>query len=60
VLRVLGLTLTTYYFGERVGNQFHNLAGYLEMALAFASLYVIERGLLHLQGRRSVPLGGHT
>jgi exosortase len=60
VLRVLGLTLTTYYFGERVGNQFHNLAGYLEMALAFASLYGIERGLLHWQRRRSMPLGGHT
>jgi exosortase len=59
VLRVVGLTLTTYYFGERAGSEFHNLAGYLEMALAFAGLYGIERALFHLQSQYGEPLGGH-
>jgi len=59
VIRVAGLTLITYYFGEAAGADFHDLAGYLEMALAFASLYGIERALLFFQDRHPVPAGGH-
>lgn len=51
VLRVAGLTLITFYFGEEAGAEFHDLAGYLEVVLAFAALYGIERVLILLQAR---------
>ncbi len=59
VIRVAGLTLITFYFGEQAGADFHDLAGYLEMALAFASLYGIERALLCLQDYPAQPVSGH-
>jgi exosortase len=51
VLRVAGLTLITFYFGEEAGAEFHDMAGYLEVVLAFAALYAIERVLLRFQAR---------
>ena len=60
VIRVAGLTLITFYFGEEAGAEFHDWAGYLEIALAFASLYGIERALLLFQDRVAPASSRHA
>jgi exosortase B len=60
VLRVAGLTLVTYYFGESAGVGFHDLAGYLEILLAFGCLFGVEHLLLWLHVRHTVTEEAHA
>lgn len=46
VVRVIGLLLITYYFGDRAGRTFHASAAWLEIALAFAGFFAVD----HLLG----------
>ncbi|MEP7243920.1 MAG: exosortase [Gammaproteobacteria bacterium] len=42
VIRVVGLLLVTYYFGDSAGRTFHSSAAWLEIALAFAGFFGID------------------
>jgi exosortase B len=43
VVRVIGLLLVTYYFGDEAGRTFHASAAWLEIALAFGGFFVVDR-----------------
>jgi exosortase len=49
VIRVMTLLLVTYYFGDAAGRTFHSSAAWLEIALAFAGFFAVDRliGLMH-------------
>jgi exosortase B len=47
VVRVIGLLLVTYYFGDEAGRTFHSSAAWLEIALAFGGFFVVD----HLLGK---------
>jgi exosortase B len=47
VVRVIGLLLVTYYFGDEAGRTFHASAAWLEIALAFGGFFVVD----HLLGK---------
>lgn len=53
VVRVSALVLITYYFGDEVGSSFHEQAGYLEVAVAFAAFFALD-GLLGRIHRRLI------
>jgi exosortase/archaeosortase family protein len=53
VLRVMLLTLITYYAGEAAGRGFHDRAAYLEILLAFCSFFALERLLTWNERRDS-------
>lgn len=42
VLRVMGLLLITYYFGDGAGRTFHDSAAWLEIALAFGGFFAVD------------------
>jgi exosortase len=42
LFRVAGLVIVTYRFGDSAGHRFHDNAGYLEIALAFCLLYLVD------------------
>jgi exosortase B len=42
LLRVMGLVLATYFGGDRLGQQLHDYAGYMEIAVAFGSFFLID------------------
>lgn len=42
VARVTVLVLVTYYFGDRAGTHFHELAGYFELVLAFGGFFGLD------------------
>ena len=46
VIRVVGLLLITYYFGDSAGRTFHSSAAWLEIVLAFAGFFGVD----HLLG----------
>jgi exosortase B len=46
VVRVIGLLLVTYYFGDAAGRAFHSSAAWLEIGLAFAGFFGVD----HLLG----------
>ena len=46
VIRVVGLLLVTYYFGDAAGRTFHSSAAWLEIALAFGGFFAVD----HLLG----------
>jgi exosortase B len=50
VLRVTCLTLTTFHFGDDVGQRFHDVAGAAEVAFALAGFFAID-ALLRLGPR---------
>jgi exosortase B len=45
VVRVLGLLLITYYFGDAAGRTFHSSAAWLEIALAFGGFFAVDHVL---------------
>lgn len=51
VLRVLVLVLVTYYFGEAAGQRFHDVAGYLEIGIAFGAFFLLDSMLVVLARR---------
>src|SRR6266702_3242693 len=60
VLRVAGLTLVTYHFGEATGVKFHDIAAYLEVLLAFTSFFAVERLLLWIQNHQAFSTRTHA
>ena len=42
VLRVTALVLVTFWFGSSAGVEFHDFAGYFEIALAFGSFFMLD------------------
>jgi exosortase len=48
LIRVAALVIVTYQQGDAAGRRFHDNAGYLEIALAFALLYLVDRGVTRL------------
>jgi exosortase B len=52
VIRVLLLLLVTYYCGDSAGRAVHSSAAYLEIALAFAALFAIDRLTGWIEGAR--------
>jgi exosortase B len=52
VVRVVGLLLVTYYFGDAAGRAFHSSAAWLEIALAFGGFFAVDH-LLGLMRARS-------
>ena len=42
ILRVTALVLVTYYLGDQAGADFHDVAGYFEIVLAFASFFFLD------------------
>lgn len=53
VARVLVLLLVTYYHGDAAGLAFHDRAGYLEIAFAFAAFFAFDAALGAVFGRRA-------
>lgn len=51
IVRVLGLVLVTYYFGDEAGHRFHDNAGGLEIVIAFGVFFFID-WLLGKVGRK--------
>ena len=51
LLRVMGLVLTTYYGGDSLGQQLHDYASYMEIAVAFGSFFLIDAAI-RARGRR--------
>jgi len=67
VIRVMGLLLITYYFGDGAGRTFHESAAWLEIALAFGGFFAVDnllgwfsamRGRARARQRR--PAMGHA
>ena len=55
VVRVVGLLLMTYYFGDAAGRTFHASAAWLEIALAFGGFFAVDRLLGALRARAAAP-----
>lgn len=53
VIRVLGLLLVTYYYGDAAGRTFHSSAAWLEIVLAFAGFFGVDHLLGWIAGRRA-------
>ncbi len=67
VIRVLGLLLVTYYFGDMAGRSFHSWAAWLEIGLAFGGFFGVDHLLgaieaLRLRNRAKLrsPAWGHA
>ena len=61
VIRVMGLLLITYYFGDGAGRTFHDSAAWLEIALAFGGFFAVDSLLgwsVRVRVRR--PVMGHA
>ena len=52
LLRVMGLVLATYFGGDRLGQQLHDYAGYMEVAVAFGSFFLIDWAIRVRSSRR--------
>jgi exosortase B len=61
VIRVMGLLLITYYFGDGAGRTFHDSAAWLEIALAFGGFFAVD-SLLGWSARVRMrrPVMGHA
>ena len=53
IVRVMLLVLVTYYLGDRAGQQFHDYAGYLEIAFAFGGFFALDALLGRIIKRRT-------
>jgi exosortase len=53
VMRVSGLVLITYYFGDHAGSRFHDVAGYVEVFVAFGCFFLLDFFLVWIWGLRS-------
>jgi exosortase B len=53
VIRVVALLLITYYFGDAAGRAFHSSAAWLEIVLAFAGFFGVDKLLGLVAGLRS-------
>ncbi len=49
VARVTLLVLITYHWGDEAGSQFHDAAGFVEIALAFGAFFAIDTLLVRLR-----------
>jgi exosortase B len=52
ILRVMGLVLITYHFGDSAGHSFHDVAGYAEIAFAFGGFFAVDAILGKFLGSR--------
>ena len=53
VLRVMALTLGTYYYGDAaIRNHFHDFAGIVEVLIALALLFTVDAFLVGVFGKR--------
>jgi exosortase len=57
LLRVTGLVLITYLWGERAGQRFHDFAAIAEIGVAIGTLFLVEHALRLPQGGRSATQG---
>jgi exosortase B len=53
IVRVTLLMLVTYYFGDGVGQEFHDYAGYIEIVFAFGAYFGLDALLRVFLDRRS-------
>jgi exosortase B len=65
VIRVMGLLLITYYFGDGAGRTFHESAAWLEIALAFGGFFAVDSLLgwsaaVRVRARLRRPAMGHA
>jgi len=51
IVRVTGLMLVTYYFGDHAGHAFHDIAGYIEIGFAFGAFFALDAVITFLRGR---------
>jgi exosortase len=54
LVRVTGLVLITYLWGERAGQRFHDFAAIAEISIAFGMLFLVEHAVRLAQGGRSI------
>jgi exosortase len=52
ILRVSGIALTTYFWGDAAGERFHELAAFAEIVAALACFFLLDRLLRRLQVAR--------
>jgi exosortase B len=55
VIRVAALVLITYYFGDEAGASFHDIAGYVEIVLAFGAFFALDALLSRLIAGKHHP-----
>lgn len=55
LLRVTGLVLITYLWGERAGQRFHDFAAIAEISIAIGALFLVEHAVHLPHGGRSTP-----
>ncbi|HVY79741.1 MAG TPA: exosortase [Steroidobacteraceae bacterium] len=58
VVRVVGLLLTTYYFGDAAGRAFHSSAAWLEIVLAFGGFFAVDYLLGLMRAGAPSPAAG--
>jgi len=54
LVRVTGLVLITYLWGERAGQRFHDFAAIAEIIVAIGTLFLVEHAIRLSQGDRSM------
>jgi exosortase/archaeosortase family protein len=54
LLRVTSLVLATYYGGDALGRQLHDVVSYTEIAVAFGSFFALDR-IVQWIARRGAP-----
>lgn len=57
LVRVTGLVLITYLWGERAGQRFHDFAAVAEIGIAIGGLFLVEHAVPMPHGRRSTTHG---
>jgi exosortase len=57
LVRVTGLVLITYVWGETAGQRFHDFAGVAEIGVAFGGLFLVEHAVRVPHGARSTAQG---
>jgi exosortase len=57
LIRVTGLVVITYLWGERAGQRFHDFAGIAEIGVAFGGLFLVEHAVRMSYGGRSTTQG---
>ena len=55
VLRVMGLVLVTYHYGEDAGERFHDYAAYAEVVVVFVAFFFLDRMLRVAFDERAAP-----
>jgi exosortase len=57
LVRVTGLVLITYLWGERAGQRFHDFAAVAEISIAIGGLFLVEHAVPMPHGSRSTTQG---